>query len=415
MSSEHDSTDQHIFQGLGDTPRPAWLSPGNIQAMERAESLPFPAEEYAARIRRLREQMTKHSIAAMIVFRPSSVEYLCGYHSAETIPQPLVVTSSELFLYVPDLELGRAAASSCASTVLYYGYADASRNLTLIAEHILHLLPSGARVAIEHDQATTPPRIVEMLGGMGATVVDGGHAVERLRLVLSPAEIACVEKAASVTELGVDAAVEAAQQPGATDSSVAGAIGAALYASANSPSAWGPVVATGLRGGVAHSSWKRSPLGPSATLLEFAGAHHRYHAPVMRTVCRGRPPADVLRLAELSRTALETVLETARPGVACADVARQAEEAIGTLDDDVIFHHIFGYPVGLAHPPHWMDGAPFHITANNTEPLREGMVFHVPASFRCPGVLGVGLSQTFVIEEAGARVLTHGPAELIEL
>ncbi len=62
-----------------------------------------------------------------------------------------------------------------------------------------------------------------------------------------------------------------------------------------------------------------------------------------------------------------------------------------------------------------MDGAPFHITTDNPEPLREGMAFHMPGSFRFFGNVGVGLSQTFVVEKTGARVLTHGAAKIIQL
>jgi hypothetical protein len=43
------------------------------------------------------------------------------------------------------------------------------------------------------------------------------------------------------------------------------------------------------------------------------------------------------------------------------------------------------------------------------------MVFHIPGSFRRFGRSGVGLSQTFVVERDGARALTHGAAELLDV
>jgi Xaa-Pro aminopeptidase len=196
---------------------------------------------------------------------------------------------------------------------------------------------------------------------------------------------------------------------------VAAAIAAALTVGANAGPAWGPVVATGNRAGIPHSSWVHRPLGAGTTFLELSGAHHRYHAPVMRTLSRGRPSQADGRLADLAGAALTAVLESARAGVPCSEVAARAAEAIGPLPDDVVFHGLFGYPVGLAHPPHWMDGAPFFIAPGNDEPLLEGMVFHVPGSFRSFGRSGVGLSQTFLVERDGARVLTHGSADLVVL
>lgn len=383
--------------------------------MSAAEEPPFAAAEYERRLATVRGRMSDASIGAMLVFRPSSVEYLCAYHTAETTPQPLLVTETDTFLYVPDLEVGRALASSRAGNIVYCGYAGALRGLELFLDHAVSVLPRRTRAGIELGHAATPPQAVALLRDRDVDLVDGHHLVENVRLVLSAAEIRCVEQAAIHTQAGLDAAVAEAGEPDATDSSVAATIAAASFATANSASAWGPVVATGRRAGIPHSSWDHRPLSAGTTFLEFAGAHHRYHAPVMRTLSRRRPDANDRRLADLSKAALAAVLDSARAGVTCAQVADRAAAALGPLPDDVVFHHLFGYPVGLAHKPHWMDGAPFYLTPDNHEPLQAGMVFHVPASFRSLGDSGVGLSQTFVVEEDGARVLTHGAAELIEL
>lgn len=404
----------HDVAGLEDDRAPGWLDAHSLASAETVEALPFAAGEYAERMTNVRRQMTEHQVEATVVFRPSSVEYLNGYHTAETIPQPLLVTESGSCLYVPDFEVGRAVTSSCPGIVRYFSYATAHRALASIARHIARTLPRSARIAVELGHPSTPPLMVDLLRQEGLAVVPADNLVERVRLVLSPAEISHVEQAAVATQRGVEAAVEAAAEPGATDSSVAAAIAGALFRGANSSSAWGPTVATGPRAGIPHSTWKGVPLS-DATFLEFSGAHHRYHAPVMRTICRGRPSAVIRRLDELARTALEAVLRTVMAGVPCAEVAHRAMSALGPLPGDVVFHHLFGYPVGLAHPPHWMDGAPFAITVDNPEPLKEGMVFHLPGSFRAFGQAGVGLSQTFVVEATGARVLTHGKAELIAL
>ncbi|MER5390457.1 Xaa-Pro peptidase family protein [Saccharopolyspora sp. NPDC002686] len=403
------------LSGLDGAAVPPWLTSEAIDRVGAAEPRPFDDAEYDARLERVRGRMARLGVDGMIVFRPSSVEYLCGYHTAETAPQPLVVTDTATALYVPDLELGRAIASSRVDQLRFSRYTDALQGLRSVLDHVVAALPSTARVAVETAHTSTPPSVLGMLAERGAVVVDADHLVERERLVLSPAEIRCVEQAASVTEAGVRAAVAEAGRADATESSVAAAVAAALVESADSVSAWGPVVVTGNRAGIPHSSWLGHPLADGPTFLEFAGTHHRYHAPVMRTVLRGRLAPEDQLLAELARTSVAAVLEHARPGVPCSRVAAEASAALGPLPDDVVFHQLFGYPVGLAHKPHWMDGMPFHITASNHEPLREGMVFHIPGSFRRFGRACVGLSQTFVVDRDGARALTHGAAELLDL
>lgn len=405
---------QPVLLRLGGGSRPTWLSAEAAAAAREVDDQPFPDAEYAARLGRVRHAMSEAALDAMVVFRPSSIEYLCGYHTAEKAPQPLLLTASETVLYIPDLEVGRALASARVDQVLYGQYADALRDLESFVDHATGQLSRHARVGVELSHASTPPQAVELLRER-VELVHTDHLVERVRLVLSPQEIRCVEQAAVHTQAGVDAAVAHAREPDATDASMAAAIAAALFARADSASAWGPVVATGRRGSIPHSSWTHRRLSAGTTFLEFSGAHHRYHAPVMRTLVRGRPDATARRLSDLATAALAAVLETARPGVPCSEVAEQANAAIAPLPDDTVFHQLFGYPVGLAHPPHWMDGAPFYLVRDNDEPLRAGMVFHVPASFRSLGRSGVGLSQTFLVTEDGARVLTHGPATMTEL
>ncbi|MGP3991312.1 M24 family metallopeptidase [Streptomyces sp. 3N207] len=414
-TTEHGEYTPDITQ-LGTAPSPGWLTSQSAAAVRTAEGPAFDAAEYRARLNELRSRMSRLPLDAMLVFRPSSVEYLCGYHTAETAPQPLLVTPSDTHLYIPDLEVGRALASSLVGNIHFCGYADALRGLELFLEHAASVLPQNARVGVETGHASTPPRALDILRGHGLVPVQPDYLVERARLVLSAAELRLVEEAAVLTQRGVEAGVAASGESAATDSSVAAAIAAALYTEADSPSAWGPVVATGRRGGIPHSSWVGRPLGSGPTFIEFAGTRARYHAPVMRTVVReGALGAADQRLAELARTAVAAVLETAADGVPASHVAIQAGKALGPLPVDVMFHQLFGYPVGLAHKPHWMDGAPFYITPDNHESLVSGMVFHIPGSFRSFGTSGVGLSQTFLVEERGTRVLTHGPAEIIEV
>ena len=400
---------------MGGDPAPRWLTDEAIGQVRATGVRPFDDAEYEGRLDRIRHRMAVRGLDALVVLRPSSVEYLCGYHTAETAPQPLVVTGEAIALYVPDLELGRALVSARVDEIHHCGYSDALQGLGRFLGHAVPRLRAGARVGLETADTTTPPQALAIVADHGATVVDGDYLVERERLRLSDAEIHCVERAAAITADGVRAAVTEAVRDGATDSSVAAAVAAALTRHANSASAWGPVVVTGERAGIPHSSWVGEPLGPGATFLEFSGADHRYHAPVMRTLFRGPPDGTDRQLAELARTVVTAVLDAARPGVAGSQVAARASAALGRLPDDVVFHQLFGYPVGLAHKPHWMDGMPFHLAAGNDEPLEEGMVFHIPGSFRRLGRSGVGLSQTFVVEREGARVLTHGPAETIDI
>jgi len=399
---------------LGPSPAPPWVTPEAAQYLSLREGLPFEGDEYARRRGRVFEDLERLGADAIVVFRSSSVEYLCGYHTIETVPQPLIMAPSVLQLLVPDPEVGRALVSSNAEEILFCSqFADA---LSLLAEHLERVLGAGATVAIEPLDPKMPHAFVDMLLKRGLKVVHADFLVERIRLVLSEAEISCMERAGEITGRGIAAAVEALSASSTTDSEVAAAAQSAMAREADSSAPLGVIVATGWRSGVVHSNWNRTPVAAgTTTFLEMSGAHHRYCAPLMRTVAHGPLSKRNGRLAQLAHSMLEVVLEEASAGAACSDVATKALNHLSPLEDWIAFHYTFGYPVGLAHSPTWMDGAPFFITQDNPQPLESGMAFHVPASFRAFGESGVGLSHTILVTEKGGRVLTPGPAEVIQL
>src|SRR5438046_3195737 len=92
----------------------------------------------------------------------------------------------------------------------------------------------------------------------------------------------------------------------------------------------GPFLASGYRAGSAHSSFNGRVIEAGETVfLEVTAEVRRYTAPLMRTAILGRPTAEQERIAEAGAAAVETIMATARPGVAAADVARAAGEVLG--------------------------------------------------------------------------------------
>lgn len=398
--------------GIGAGPTPAWLNEIDAHATD-IELAAFPAATHQQRAQRLQEHLKQIEAACYVVFRPSSVEYLSGFHSVETVPMPYVCFTDSTAVAVPTAEVGRALVSSRADETLHYlPFEDGAE---LLARYIRRRTGSGAKVLVELRDRTAPVRYLEALSAAGLALIDAGQHVERLRLILDEREVIHLREAAQITQRGVAAALKAAADPEATDSSVAAATYAALIAHADSESAFNVVVTTGLRAAVPHATWSGTPIDRErTTFLECSGTRHRYHAPLMRTLAvRGRLHSGKLqRLEELSRTTVEWVVAHLRPDIAACELAAEARRALGKVEDWVIFHYNFGYPVGLAHPPTWMDGAPFYLTQHNSGQIQAGMVFHIPSSFRALGAGGVGLSQTVLVRAAGVEVITPGAAEL---
>jgi Xaa-Pro dipeptidase len=223
-----------------------------------------------------------------------------------------------------------------------------------------------------------------------------------------------MREAARITGSGIEAAVEAAKDPRVTDSRMAGAIREALTSRANSLAGLDVIVAAGWAGGIPHSTWGNRPIDRSETVvLEFAGAQHRYCAPVMRTLAFKPLEGEAARLDELASRAHQLLLQELKIGRSCSEIARAVTDGLGRVDDWVVFHYVYGYPVGLSHPPTWMDGYHFYVSEQNNGVLESGMTFHCPTSFRSFGRRGVCHSQTITMTEAGPEVITPGSASVI--
>ena len=111
-------------------------------------------------------------------------------------------------------------------------------------------------------------------------------------------------------------------------------------------------------------------------------------------------------------TTLEAMLEKIGPGVPASEVAETGEASIARVRSEIMFHGLFGYPVGIGMPPTWVEESGFFIVTDNHRPLPAGMVFHIPMTLRLNGQLGVGMSYTVLVTETGNEPLSKLPLEL---
>ena len=373
----------------------------------------FQPAEFAARLATVRRGMAERDLDGLMLFSPHNIFYLSGMDSENLFDfQCLIVPAAgEPVLVILDFEEARAANSVGAGrTVSYHAFDDP------IAAVLAQLKALGllrGRLGIENRAGITPATYGRLVADLAAaTVEDPFGIVENARLVKSPSEIALMRRAAALTDAATLAAYSALR-PGVRDAEIAAVITDTFYRGGSDTVCWGPIVASGYRAGAAHSSFNGRTIQAGETVfLELTAEVRRYTAPLMRTAILGRPSADQERVAEAGAGAVETILRTAGPGVAAADVAHAAGAVLAPVLDRIVFHHNFGYPVGIGYPGTWIEALGFFLRVDNPRPLAAGMVFHLPMSLRRFGEWGINQSHTMVITEHGAEALTRTPARL---
>lgn len=383
------------------------------------QELAFEVTEYRTRLAAVRRQMAARHLDAIVLFGPQNLCYVSGLDNDNLSDvQALVVPlDRDPILVLFWFEAGRATNSAWVSDVELYRETDDP--IAVVAGIVRRLGLAGGRLGVEQ------PSLGLSIGGHArllasladATIEDSFGCVEIPRRTKSPAEIAWMRRAAELTDRAVDAAC-AAIDVGVTDSELAGIIASTMYAGGGEATPLGPIVATGFRAGAPHSSFagRRIEAG-DCVFLEFTAMVRRYVAPIMRTAWVGRPPADVERIAEAGAAAVEAVLGTARAGVTASEVARAGEAALAPVLDGLglMFHHTFGYPVGIGFPPTWVESLSFLLREENHQPLEAGMTFHLPISLRRFGEFGINQSHTMLVTETGAETLTRSSARLLVL
>jgi Xaa-Pro dipeptidase len=373
----------------------------------------FDAAEYAARLQNVRRGMAERNLDCLLVFSPHNVFYLSGMDSENLFDfQCLIVPADgEPVLVILDFEEARAANSVGAGRVVSYHAFDDPIDAVLDQLGALDL--KEARLGLESRAGITPASYVRFVQALaGAALEDPFGIIENSRLVKSPAEIVYMRRAAALTDAATLAAYEALR-PGVRDAEIAAVIMDTFYRGGSDTVCWGPIVASGYRAGSAHSSFNGRRIEAGETVfLELTAEVRKYTAPLMRTAILGRPSAHQERVADAGARAVETILATARPGVAAADVARAAGEVLAPVLEGIVFHHNFGYPVGIGYPGTWIEALGFFLRVDNPRPLKPGMVFHLPMSLRKFGEWGINQSHTMLITDDGAEALTKTPARL---
>jgi Xaa-Pro dipeptidase len=305
-----------------------------------------------------------------------------------------------------ELELPSALASSWVEDGAAYHTGGDKFQVTrrVLAQHGL----LGGTIGIERDSpylsALEQDRLATALDG--CALADGSGIVKQLPRVKSPQEIAYIRAAGGTTAAGMRAAIEAATA-GATDNQVAAAAHQAMIAAGSEYPCGAPIVTTGPRSGIPHTTHRRIRIEPGDPVwIELAGCYQRYNAPLMRTVFVGQPPAGARQLADASLASLDAVLATVRPGLTFNEVAVAGARALPLDDASIVFHQTSGYSIGLGFPPSWADDETLVVQHGNQTVLEPGMVFHATMGLRRNGQYGAVTSETIAVTEAGCAVLT---------
>ena len=383
----------------------------------------FSLEEYAQRLEAVRERMDRQGLATLLVVDPANIFYLTGYDAwSFYTPQVLFVPlEGPMLLFLRQMDAQGAFRTSWLPGDQVLGYPERYVHQARIhpfdwvAEVLRErgLVQRGVRgeAGLEMDAHFFTPRAYHALqrGIPEWTYADSAELVNWVRSVKSEAEIRYLRRAARVTTVSMQAAIDAIE-PGVPQNRVAAHISAAQAAGVED--AFGdfpaivPMLPTGRSADTPHLTWSDRVLREGdAMSVELAGVHHRYHVPLARTVALGTPSAELLVLEEAVGAGLQAVLDATAPGVPVSELARVWASALGVYGLEKPSR--LGYSIGIGYPPDWGERT-ISIRAEDGTVLAENMTFHVICGMWMTGY-GYELSESIRVTATGVETFTDFP------
>jgi Xaa-Pro dipeptidase len=386
-----------------------------VSQLAAPKDLAFPVEEFGRRLRLVQDEITARGLDAALVFGPANLFYLTGYETIgfANFQLAVVTPGGEPRLLVRELESAPARRLSWLGADPV-AWEDDQDPVEATAGMLRSLGLDRGRVGVDERSmflsVRTHRRLRQLLPEL--ELADGSGIVEKARRVKSALEIDCFRKAAAYTHAGMRAALDAVFE-GSSDNEVGAAAAEAMYAAGSEYVASGPTVTTGYRSGIAHTTFARNPIAAGdAVLVELGGVHRRYTAALMRSAVAGPPSDLVRRMYDACSRGLDAAIAAIRPGVSSGSVHEACQRVIDEAGFEPNFRKRLSYSIGVGFAPGWGEGSFLELNRGDATVLEPGMVFHLPPALRVYSVAGVGCSETLVVTDGGAELLTGFPRDL---
>lgn len=383
----------------------------------------FSAEEYAARLSKIRASMLSQGIEVLLVTDPSNMAWLTGYDGwSFYVHQCVIVTHT-----TDPIWYGREMDANGAKCTVYM---DHNHILSYPDEYV----QSTARHPMDHlsgvmaDQGWGKLSIglemdnyyfsaacyISLLKHLpNASFKDATGLVNWQKVVKSEQELVYMRRAATLVE-NMHAKVFEMIKPGLRKNEIA----AEIYKAGLSGTAeFGgdypaivPLMPTGIEASAPHLTWDDSELRANeGTFFELAGCHRRYHCPMSRTVFLGKPNEEWQKAELAIQEGLAAGLEATKPGNRPQDVAKALFDTFAKYG--IHKDSRCGYSVGLSYPPDWGEHT-LSLRAGDMTELKPGMTFHF-----MPGLWfdnwGIEITETVLVTETGSECLAKVDRKLL--
>ncbi len=377
----------------------------------------FSLEEFTQRRTRVRSAMAAAELDWLLIFHPVGIHWLTGSDAKSYQEFQCLVISTQpgpLTILTREGERNEFQDDALVDAIHTFGGGENEDAVAAFEALASALGLPGTRVGMEVPAYYLHPhdyvRLKQFFGA--ALVAEPTNLIHDLKLVKSPAELACIRVASRKADSAMAVFADALQE-GRSELAVAGKVYAALLG-ADSGLAASPInLVSGERSGFSHGAptarrLRRGDFGN----VEFGATHQRYTATIGRQFSIGAPTPRMREIYAVVRQASDACIAAIRDGVAASAPHEAAKRVIAQAGLERYRVHTTGYGLAPGFPPTW--GEPLHMLADSSYTLRAGMVISVePPVFIGDERLGARLIDNVLVTSDGAELLSQFSRDLI--
>jgi Xaa-Pro aminopeptidase len=394
--------------------------------------VPFSREEYRERLQRIRGRMAADGIDMLYLTAPESLFYVSGYtcewYQAQS-PKNWPATSGiavhrdhdDFILFDTPSEQVMVRFVTIADDIRIFPIDNRRDGIGFIADELLAAGWLGGTVGLElHSYRPNPAvsqRFRDCFEAIGCKVADGSDILRELRWVKSPQEMAFIEQAGRITDIGLAAARDAIR-PGATELEVYGeVIRAMARAGGENPSITLPVL-SGPKANCGHALAGRRTIGPGEQInVDVCGVYNRYHCNAARSFYVGEPPREVVEFYDKAAGAMEILAGLIRPNLPVGELVTTLR---AYYDEQGIWQNaswVGGYELGIGFPPDWVGNFVYEMSHGESKvPFEPGTAVNFESVFYGPQMSGLTyLIDTLLFREDSAGLASRMPRGLTVL
>ncbi len=347
------------------------------------------------RIKGFREAFAGKADAALITC-PLNCRYLSGVDYTDGF---LLITAENAYLFADSryIEVARRDASPEFEVMLLSG-----RRSSLIKA----LLKEGSVIGYEDNVMTCAELSAYESAMREYKFAAVGGITEKLRNVKDEFEKESIIKAQRIAEAAFER-VLGMLAPEMTECEVALELDYFMRKNGSEGLAFDTIAVSGSNSSLPHGVPTDKKLGRGFLTMDFGAKVNGYCSDMTRTVCIGKPDAEMERLYNTVLSAQCAALEFIAAGKKCSDADKIARDIIDGAGYNGLFGHSLGHGVGL----YIHEG--IHVSPRSEQVLEKGNVVTVEPGIYVEGKYGVRIEDMVYVTESGCENLTKAEKNLI--